>query len=132
MRALVIMDDMTSLTHDLNGIRILELDRSGPPIGSERDAVDLISQAAENKAGIVALPSERMATAFFELKTRVAGEMIQKFSIYGVRVAIVGDVSAAMTSSSAFRDFVRESNRGNIIWFVADLEMLKLRLLSTA
>ncbi len=119
---------MTRQIHDVSGIRILEIDQFGTPIGSERDAVDLISQAAENKAQIVALPSERLAPAFFELKTRVAGEMIQKFSVYGVRLAILGDVSAAVQNSTAFRDFVRESNRGTTIWFVEDLESLKNRL----
>ncbi|MGE5113424.1 MAG: DUF4180 domain-containing protein [Acidobacteriaceae bacterium] len=114
----------------MSGIRVLEIDPSGPPLGSERDAVDLVGQAAENKAEMVALPSERLATFFFELKTRVAGEMVQKFSIYGVRVAIVGDVSAVIQSSCSFRDFVRESNRGKAIWFVANIEELKERLLS--
>jgi len=121
---------MASQIHTLSGIRVLELESFGPPIGSERDAVGLVGQAAENKAEMVALPSKRLALSFFELKNRVAGEMIQKFSIYGVRVAIVGDVSAAIQSSCSFRDFVRESNRGKAIWFVANIEELKERLLS--
>lgn len=121
---------MASQIHTVSSIRLLELDGYGPPLGSERDAVDLVGQAAENKAEMIALPSERLATSFFELKTRVAGEMIQKFSLYGVRLAIVGDVSAAIQSSSSFRDFVRESNRGEAIWFVANIEELKERLLS--
>lgn len=121
---------MPSQLHDLDGIRVLELDRSGLPIGSYRDAVDLIGEAAGNKAELVAVPSERLAPAFFDLKTRVAGEMIQKFSIYGVRLAILGDVSSAVERSAAFRDFVRESNRGHTIWFVENFESLKRRLLS--
>ncbi len=72
---------MPSQIHTLSGIRVLEIDPSGPPLGSERDAVDLVAQAAENKAEMIALPWERLATSFFELKTRVAGEMTQKFSI---------------------------------------------------
>jgi hypothetical protein len=116
--------------HDLGSLRVLELERSGPPIGSERDAVELVGQAAENKAEMIALPSERLAASFFELKTRIAGEMTQKFSMYGVRLAVVGDISAAIRNSSAFRDFVRESNRGNTIWFVATIDELKQRLLA--
>jgi hypothetical protein len=104
--------------HDLGSLRVLELERSGPPIGSERDAVELVGQAAENKAEMIALPSERLAASFFELKTRIAGEMTQKFSMYGVRLAVVGDIS------------VRESNRGNTIWFVATIDELKQRLLA--
>jgi hypothetical protein len=108
---------------------VLEIERSGLPMGSYRDALELIGEAAGNKAELVALPSERLAPAFFDLKTQVAGEMTQKFSMYGVRLAIVGDVSAAIQNSSAFRDFVRESNRGKTIWFVAHMEELQQRLL---
>jgi hypothetical protein len=108
---------------------VLEIERSGLPMGSYRDALELIGEAAGNKAELVALPSERLAPAFFDLKTRVAGEMTQKFSMYGVRLAIVGDVTAAIQNSSAFRDFVRESNRGKTIWFVAHMEELQQRLL---
>ncbi|HWH58725.1 MAG TPA: DUF4180 domain-containing protein [Terriglobales bacterium] len=121
---------MPSQLHDLNGIRVLELDSSGAPIGNCRDALDLIGEAATNKADMVAVPLERLTPGFFDLKTRAAGEMIQKFSTYGVRLAIVGDVSNAVESSSAFRDFVRESNRGTTIWFVENFESLKRRLLS--
>lgn len=120
---------MPSQLHDLGGFRVLELDRSGLPIGNYRDAVELIGEAAANKAEVVALPSERLAPAFFDLKTQVAGEMVQKFSIYGVRLAIVGDISKAAGSSTAFRDFVRESNRGHTIWFVENFESLRSRLL---
>ena len=108
---------------------MLEIEPYGPPIGSERDAVDLISRAAENKAGVIALPTERLAPAFFDLKTRVAGEMIQKFSVYGIRLAVVGSISKTVEDSIAFRDFVREANRGRIICFVEDFESLKSRLL---
>jgi hypothetical protein len=120
---------MTLQIHEMSGIRVLEIAPSGPPIGNDRDAIDLIGKAAENKAEIVVVPSERLAAAFFDLKTRVAGEMIQKFSIYGVRLAILGDIAAAVENSSAFRDFVRESKRGNTIWFVEDFESLRQRLL---
>lgn len=122
---------MPSQLHDVNGLRVLELDSSGAPIGNYRDALDLIGEAAANRADIVAVPSERLTQGFFDLKTRAAGEMIQKFSTYGVRLAIVGDVSNAVESSTAFRDFVRESNRGTVIWFVDNFELLRGRLLSS-
>lgn len=109
---------------------MLAIDSSGPLIGTYQDAVDLIGEASANNAELVALPSERLAPAFFDLKTQVAGEMIQKFSIYGVRLAILGGVSSAVERSAAFRDFVRESNRGHTIWFVENFDSLQRRLLS--
>lgn len=47
---------------------------------------------------------------------------------YHLRVAIVGDISPYVAESTALRDFVRESNRGDQIWFVADSEELGRRL----
>ncbi len=128
--ALGIIEAMPTHLHDWDGIRVLQIDSSGLPIGDYRDALDLIGEAAANRADIVAVPSERLAPAFFDLKTRVAGEMIQKFNTYGVRLAIVGNVSNAVESSTAFRDLVRESNRGTLIWFVDNVDGLRRRLLS--
>lgn len=57
-----------------------------------------------------ALPSE-----FFDLRTKVAGELAQRLTVYGVRLAcVVPDLSS---QSARFIEFARESNRGNRIRF---------------
>lgn len=53
---------------------------------------------------------------------------MQKFANYRVGLAVVGDVSAHVEASEALRDFVRESNRGQQVWFVADDAELETRL----
>jgi len=58
----------------------------------------------------------------------VAGEILQKLINYRFRVAILGDVSAAVAGSAALRDFVVESNRGEMVWFLPDLAALEARL----
>ena len=40
----------------------------------------------------------------------MAGDVLQEFVTYGYQVAVVGDIEAHLTASSALRDFVRESN----------------------
>jgi hypothetical protein len=65
---------------------------------------------------------------FFRLKTGVAGEIIQKFVTYGLRLAILGDISRYLTESSALWDFVYESNKGTHVWFVASHEELAEKL----
>jgi hypothetical protein len=45
-----------------------------------------------------------------------------------MRLAVVGDVSRHVAASTALRDLVFESNRGNQVWFVADLDELDTRL----
>lgn len=58
----------------------------------------------------------------------MAGDFVQKFANYRQGLAVVGDISQALTESSALRDFVRESNRGRHVWFVADEADLERRL----
>ena len=56
--------------------------------------------------------------------------MLQKLVNYHRRVAVVGDVAEAAEKSAPLRDFVRESNRGRTVWFVADLAELERKLAS--
>jgi hypothetical protein len=53
---------------------------------------------------------------FFNLRTRLAGEILQKFINYQVKIAIVGDFSAY--TSESLKDFIYESNKGNAIFFL--------------
>jgi len=119
---------MPDRTYDLHGVRIFECDAEGAPFRTDRDAVDLIPTVWSNKASWIALPVERLGADFFRLETRIAGEIVQKFVGYRLRVAIVGDISLYMAESPALRAWVRESNRGNQIWFVASIEELGQRL----
>ncbi|MBM4382747.1 MAG: DUF4180 domain-containing protein [Deltaproteobacteria bacterium] len=106
------------------------LSESGPLLRAERDALDAMGEAYGSEYDWLAIPVARFAPECFELKTRVLGEMLQKFVNYGVRVAIVGDVGAYVAGSDSFRDFVRETNRGRQLWFAATLEDLAERLAS--
>ena len=104
----------------------------GKKLRTDRDAVDLIGDARPAGAGTIAIPVERLDEDFFILRTRVAGEFVQKFVTYGVRAAIVGDVSRYENESKAFRDWVYEANRGRDLWFVASQEEFELRLLTAS
>lgn len=50
----------------------------------------------------------------------MAGEILQKFSTYNHKLAIVGDFSGI--ESKSLRDFIRESNRTGRILFVDNRE----------
>ena len=65
---------------------------------------------------------------FFDLRTGLAGAVLQKLVNYHLRVAIVGDVTREVAASKAFADFVTESNRGGHVWFVRDEAELEARL----
>jgi hypothetical protein len=113
---------------DLKGIPVYEVPADGPEVRTGQDAVDLMSAASEGRAALIAIPVERLGDDFFELRTRVAGEITQKFVMYGARVAIVGDISQRIAASKSLAAFVNESNRGHDLWFVENLQALANRL----
>lgn len=55
---------------------------------------------------------------FFNLRTRLAGEILQKFVNYRMKIAITGDFS--VYSSKSLKDFIYESNKGNDIFFLSN------------
>jgi hypothetical protein len=113
---------------DLNEIQVYEVPAHGSELRTGQDAVDLMSAASERRAVFIAIPVERLGDDFFDLRTRVAGEITQKFVIYGARVAIVGDISQRIAASKSLAAFVNESNRGHDLWFVDNLQALANRL----
>lgn len=63
---------------------------------------------------------EAIIEEFFDLSSRIAGDILQKFVNYQFKLAIVGDFS--MYSSPALKDFIYECNRGREICFVNSLD----------
>ncbi|HLJ47609.1 MAG TPA: DUF4180 domain-containing protein [Bryobacteraceae bacterium] len=116
---------MTEVLHELHGIRVLEC---VSPIRNGRDAADLLPHAWAQSASWIAIPAAQLEGDFFRLRTGVAGEVLQKFVTYQMRVAIVGDISEYVAESTALRDFVYEANRGEQVWFVPTMAALEERL----
>jgi Domain of unknown function (DUF4180) len=119
------MPDNASSMH---GIKVLICAPDGPKLRSDCDVPELIGHALEQDVDLVIIPKERLDDDFFALRTRIAGEVIQKFVNYRLSLAIVGDISLQVSENSALRDFVAESNRGHHIWFVTNLPALDERL----
>ena len=101
-------------------------------IANESDALPLISEARSQNADWVAVPVANLAPAFFDLQTRLAGGVLQKFVNYGVRVIVLGHIDDYLARSSALRAFVMERNRGNTVWFADDLVALESMLQGSA
>jgi hypothetical protein len=107
---------------EFGGVPVLVCSPDGPTLSRERDATDLVGNAMFQGVECVAIPVERLDAAFFDLRTGLAGAIAQKFVNYRLRLAIVGDVSAYVEKSNAFRDLVTESGRGTQLRFVPDLQ----------
>jgi Domain of unknown function (DUF4180) len=112
----------------IHGVQALVCAPDGAQLKSENDALDLIGEAIGQGRELIIVPVERLHEDFFELKTRLAGAIIQKFVTYRRRIVILGDVSQYVAQSRSFRDFVYEANRGNEVWFVTSLQELDERL----
>jgi hypothetical protein len=78
---------------------------------------------------VIIIPVDRLSDGFLDLKTRVAGDVLQKSVSYRKRVVILGDISTRLNESSALRDFVYECNAGREISFVSTLPELDQKLL---
>ena len=85
------------------------------------DLLDIMASVSysENfdKLGMI-VHKDSLGDKFFDLKTKFAGEILQKFSNYNVTLAIAGDFS--QYTSKSLKDFIRECNRGRHVFFVKD------------
>ena len=111
---------MADLCRDMHGATVLVRAIEGPVLRSEPGADQLLSAAWAGNATSVALSIERFGAEFFQLETRMAGEIAQKFVNYHMRLGIVGDISSFRNQSKALRGFVSKSNRGPSLWFAKD------------
>lgn len=80
-------------------------------------ALDLAMSARyEGETSLLAVKKEAVCDDFFMLSTGVAGEILQKFVNYRIKMAVWGDFSRY--TSKPLRDFIRESNEGRDFFFV--------------
>lgn len=100
----------------------------GLPLDTEGAATEILGEAFGLRAGIVVIPAERLTDDFFELRTGLAGEIVQKFATYQVQLVIVGDIAARVDDSASLDAWVSESNRGRQLWFVPTFEDFTDRL----
>ena len=107
--------DITVQTH--RGIRYALVDADEPLITDAQTALDLmVTVGYEADCNRIALLKQAVTEAFFSLGTGLAGEVLQKFVNYQVKLAIIGDFSGY--HSKPLRDFIYESNHGRHIFFV--------------
>lgn len=101
-------------------VKIAKLLDNNIVINDVEDAVDLLGNSDYLGASGTILLKEQINPDFFDLKTGLAGEILQKFSNYNKRLAIVGDFSNI--SGKSLKDFMYESNKSRRINFVSSME----------
>ena len=111
--------------HQAENKKFAELRASDIVIHSTEEAMNLMGDLYYQGYDGLILHEEQITSAFFDLKTKMAGEILQKFSNYRFPLVLIGDFSKF--PSQSLQDFIRESNKGRQVNFVPTLpEALQL------
>jgi hypothetical protein len=84
------------------------------------DIDDIFGIFFTTKCSAVLLKKENITGDFFNLSTGIAGEILQKFSNFKKRMAIIGNFDDV--ESKSLKDFIYESNKTGQILFVKTIE----------
>lgn len=109
---------MKIITIKKNDVEIAVVESNEILITDIQSALDLMATVQyETGCDRIILNRSALSEDFFDLKTRLAGEILQKFMNYRVKVGIVGDFS--IYSSESLKDFIYECNKGKDIFFLS-------------
>ena len=113
-----------------NGIDIAVVSGDEMVIVDTQSALDLaMTVKYETGAERIVIDKDAVCEDFFVLSTGMAGEILQKFMNYHVKVAVYGDYSHY--TSKPLKDFIYESNHGKDFFSVSTKEEAVQRLTGT-
>lgn len=98
---------------------VAEISSEGIVISTTSDALDILGNAYYGGFEKIILHEKNITPEFFDLKTKLAGDILQKFSNYRMKLAIVGTFDY---NSKSLADFIFESNKLGTILFVTSVE----------
>ncbi|NRF40190.1 DUF4180 domain-containing protein [Pedobacter foliorum] len=103
--------------HQVGDEKIAEVISDEILIKNAEDGLQIMIDLYYQDFDKIIILEKNITPEFFDLKTGIAGELLQKFSNYRLRLVIVGDF--AKYDSNSLRDFIYESNKGKQINFLA-------------
>ncbi|MGN7820888.1 DUF4180 domain-containing protein [Chitinophaga sp. 22536] len=111
---------MTLAIHETGTVRIAEVISDKILINNPDEALQLIVDVHYQDFDKMMIHEKNIIPDFFDLKTGIAGEVLQKFINYHMQLSIIGDFEKYPGKS--IRDFIYESNKGRHISFVPTVE----------
>lgn len=102
--------------HNINDSKIAEVIAEEVVIQNTEDALDLMGNIYYQGFDKMIIHQKDITAEFFDLKNKMAGDILQKFANYRIRLVIVGDYSKF--TSQSLKDFIYESNKGKHVNFV--------------
>lgn len=106
--------------HILNEIKVAEVISDELIIQNTADALDLMGNVYYQGFDKMILHQKNITPDFFDLKNKMAGDILQKFSQYRVRLVIIGDFSGI--ESKSLKAFIYESNNGKQVNFLSSIK----------
>ncbi|PWN60990.1 DUF4180 domain-containing protein [Chryseobacterium viscerum] len=107
-------------SHEINNTKIAEIISDDIIIQSAADGLGLMGNIYYQGFDTLILHEKNISPEFFDLKTKMAGDILQKFSNYRIGLTIVGDFDKY--ESKSLKDFIFESNKTKHVNFVNTLE----------
>lgn len=107
-------------SHKINNIEIAEVISDKILIQNPDDAIDLIGNLYYQGFDKIIIYEKNLTPDFFDLKNKMAGEILQKVSNYRMKLTIIGNFSNL--KSKSLNDFIYESNKGNQVNFKESLQ----------
>lgn len=111
---------MQFIAHEINNKKIVELTTSEEIFKTLEEATDLMGNVYYQGFDKLIIYEKNISPDFFNLKTKLAGDILQKFATYNLQLVIVGDFNFG---SKSLADFIYESNKGNLINFKSTLQL---------
>ena len=106
-------------THNIGNIKVAEIIADKIILTSTEDGLELLGNLYYQGFDKIIIHEKNITPEFFDLKTKIAGNILQKFAQYQMPLIIVGDFSKY--KSKSLNDFIFDSNNGSQVNFVSDL-----------
>jgi len=103
-----------------SGFEIAEIISEEKVLMTTQDALDIMANAQYQGASHIIIYEKQLNPDFFDLRTGLAGDILQKFSNYQMKLLIIGEFTKFKSKSLVA--FIAESNRVKQVVFVADKE----------
>lgn len=111
---------MNIIGHTQNNMKIAQIQADAILINSAEEGFDLLGNMYHQGYDCIILHKYNITPDFFDLKNGIAGEILQKFSNYRMKLSIVGDFENI--TSKSLKDFIFESNKHKQINFSPSVE----------
>lgn len=104
---------------EIESSKVAIIESSDILINNTQDALDLMATVNHlygcNK---MVINKSSITESFFDLKTGIAGDILQKYTNYNMKIAIVGNFE--IYNSKSLKDFIFESNKGRQVFFLPE------------